>query len=204
MKALVLVDIQNDFLPGGSLAVKDGDKIISVVNRLQENFDFIVASKDWHPAEHKSFAEQHEGKNIGDVIELNKLQQVLWPVHCVQDTLGSEFPKDLSTKKIRKIFYKGTDCNIDSYSSFLDNDKKHETGLKNFLVENGIKELYIVGLATDYCVKFTALDAVHFGFKVNVIKDACRGVNLKSSDTESALLEMMNNNINIIESSKLL
>ena len=204
MKALVLVDIQNDFLPGGSLAVNVGDKIIPTVNKLQEKFDFIVASKDWHPKEHKSFAKMHKNKKIGDFIDLHGIRQVLWPDHCVQFDSGCDFPSSLKTDKVREIFYKGIDHRVDSYSAFLDNDRNRETGLREYLQKHDIDEIFIVGIATDYCVKFTALDAKKAGFKVNVIVDACCGVNINPEDSELALKEMQRHGINTVKSSELL
>ena len=201
MRALILVDIQNDFIPGGALAVPEGDQIISVVNELQTKFDFIVATQDWHPKEHKSFA-VHHGKNPGELIKLNGLDQVLWPVHCVQKTPGSAFVDELNQKKIRKIFQKGQNIEVDSYSGFFDNDQQSSTGLGEYLESEGIEEVFVVGLALDYCVKFTALDAVRLGFKTTVIKDATRAVNLNEEDDDKAVQEMQEAGIGIINSSQ--
>lgn len=203
MKALILVDIQNDFIPGGALAVKDGDAIIPVVNKLQTHFDFIVATQDWHPENHGSFAANHAGKNIGEFIDLNGLQQILWPVHCVQNSKGAQFHPALETKNIKKIFPKGTDPQIDSYSGFYDNGHRKATGLGDYLKTAGVSEVFICGLATDYCVRFTAQDASKEGFKTFVIEDACRGVELASGDTANALKEMQNSGCTIINSSDL-
>ena len=204
MKALILVDIQNDFVPGGALAVPEGDKIIPIVNRLQKFFDLIVATQDWHPASHGSFASNHKGKKPGDTIELEGLQQILWPDHCIQNTRGAEFVPHLDTSRFAKIFHKGTDPSIDSYSTFFDNAHRKSTGLKNFLKEKGAKEIYIAGLATDYCVKYSALDAIPLGFRTFVIEDACRGVNLKPGDTEKAIREMRNAGAIIVQSYEIL
>ncbi|MCB0847700.1 MAG: bifunctional nicotinamidase/pyrazinamidase, partial [Bacteroidetes bacterium] len=174
-KALIIVDIQNDFLPGGALAVNEGDQIIPLVNSIQNQFDLIVATQDWHPANHGSFAANHQEKTPGEVIDLYGLTQVLWPVHCVQNSPGAEFASDLDMKEVAKIFHKGTDPNIDSYSGFFDNGRKKKTGLGDFLQSEGVTHVYVVGLATDYCVKYTALDAASLGFQTTVIKDACRG-----------------------------
>ncbi|MDX2249422.1 MAG: bifunctional nicotinamidase/pyrazinamidase [Bacteroidia bacterium] len=190
MRALILVDIQNDFLPGGALAVSEGDKIIPVVNRLQKKFDRVIATQDWHPATHGSFAANHTGKNPGEVINLFGLQQILWPVHCVQGRTGAEFATDLEKAAIEKVFTKGTDPEIDSYSGFFDNGRRKATGLGDYLSSQGVETVYVVGLATDYCVKFTALDAQSLGFKTVLIADACRGVNLSPDDTEKAIEEM--------------
>ncbi|MCB0855640.1 MAG: bifunctional nicotinamidase/pyrazinamidase [Bacteroidetes bacterium] len=197
-KALIIVDIQNDFLPGGALAVNEGDQIIPLVNSIQNQFDLIVATQDWHPANHGSFAANHQEKTPGEVIDLYGLTQVLWPVHCVQNSPGAEFASDLDMKEVAKIFHKGTDPNIDSYSGFFDNGRKKKTGLGDFLQSEGVTHVYVVGLATDYCVKYTALDAASLGFQTTVIKDACRGVNLQRNDTEDALSEMAAKGIKII------
>ncbi|MCB0839717.1 MAG: bifunctional nicotinamidase/pyrazinamidase [Bacteroidetes bacterium] len=197
-KALIIVDIQNDFLPGGALAVNEGDQIIPLVNSIQNQFDLIVATQDWHPANHGSFAANHQEKSPGEVIDLYGLTQVLWPVHCVQNSPGAEFASDLDMKQVAKIFPKGTDPDIDSYSGFFDNGRKKKTGLGDFLQSEGVTHVYVVGLATDYCVKYTALDAASLGFQTTVIKDACRGVNLQPNDTEDALSEMLAKGIKIM------
>jgi len=189
-KALIVVDIQNDFLPGGRLAVPDGDKIIPKVNDLIKKFDLVIATQDWHPANHISFAENHKGKKPGDKITVEGVEQILWPLHCVQNTFGAEFAKDLLKDKFTAVIRKGTDPMIDSYSGFFDNARKKDTGLDNLLKSLNVSEVYIVGLATDYCVKFTALDAVSLGYKTHVIREACMGVNLKPNDTENALNEL--------------
>lgn len=198
--ALILIDIQNDFCPNGALAVNEGDQIIPIVNKLQEKFETIIATQDWHPTDHKSFAVNHEGKSVGEIIKLGDTNQILWPVHCTQNSFGSEFSKELKTEKITKIFQKGMNKEIDSYSGFFDNDHKSETGLNDYLKENNIEELYITGLATDYCVKFTTMDALSLGFKVNLVVDACRGVNLSDGDVEKAIEEMKNAGAKIITS----
>ena len=188
--ALILVDLQNDFLPGGALAVPDGDAVISVANEVQQAFDLVVATQDWHPRDHGSFAANHPGGKIGDVVDLNGLPQILWPVHCVQNTRGAEFTPGLRTDRIREIFRKGTDPRIDSYSTFFDNAHRRSTGLADYLRERNVREVAIMGLATDYCVKFSVLDARELGFEVRVIEDGCRGVNLKHSDSADAIEEM--------------
>lgn len=204
MKALIIVDIQNDFLPGGALAVADGDHVIPIINKLIPKFETVIATQDWHPAGHGSFASSHPGKNPGEVIDLHGLQQVLWPDHCVQGTKGAEFNSSLDQKHIQKVFQKGTDPRIDSYSGFFDNGKRKDTGLHNYLESLGIKEVFVVGLATDYCVKFTALDAAGLGYKTNVIADATRAVNLEKGDEDKALNEMQRNGIWIVDSVELL
>jgi nicotinamidase/pyrazinamidase len=189
MKVLVIVDLQNDFLPNGALPVKDGDQVISVINALQKKCDLILATKDWHPPNHKSFANVHK-KKVGETIELNGILQILWPIHCVQESVGAEFPKQLDRDKIEKVFFKGVDVEIDSYSAFFDNAHLRSTGLYEYLQARNIFEIYIVGLATDYCVKYSVLDALNLGLKVNVILDGCRGINLKQDDNEQAIAEM--------------
>ncbi len=201
MRALILVDIQNDFIQTGALPVPEGDQIIPVVNDLQNKFDFIVATQDWHPQNHKSFAVQH-GKRPGEMIKLNGIDQVLWPVHCVQGSQGAEFVQGLNRDSIRKIFQKGLDVEIDSYSGFFDNDHKQSTGLDDFLKNEGVDEVYVVGLALDYCVKFTALDANALGLKTYVIRDATRAVNINAGDDEKAVNEMNAAGIDVIESSE--
>jgi len=186
-RALILVDLQNDFVPGGALAVRDGDAVIPVANRIQPAFDLIVASRDWHPRDHGSFAANHPGKRVGDVIDLNGLPQILWPVHCVENTPGAEFVPGLDTSRIDRVFLKGTDRDIDSYSAFFDNGHRKSTGMGDYLKERGVRDVYVCGLATDYCVNFTALDALKLGFNVHLIEDASRGVNLKPDDSANAL-----------------
>jgi len=199
MRALLLVDIQNDFLPGGALAVKEGNEILPVVNELlRKPFDVIVASKDWHSRDHGSFAETH-GKNPGEHIFLDGLDQLLWPTHCVQNTPGAEFAKGWNSHKVHEVFCKGTDKEVDSYSTFYDNDHRRTTGLEAFLKGKGVTELYIAGLATDYCVKYSVLDALTMGFKVFVVQDAVRGVNLSLTDSHHALKEMQSKGAHLIE-----
>ncbi len=189
-RGLLLVDLQNDFCPGGALPVAEGDRIAALANRLQPAFSLIVATQDWHPADHLSFAANHPGKQPGNVIQLQGLEQVLWPVHCVQDSWGAEFVPDLQTERLARVFRKGVDREIDSYSGFFDNGHLRDTGLGAFLRESGVREVFIAGLATDYCVKFTALDAIQLGFETFVVEDACRGVNLQPGDHEASLAEM--------------
>jgi nicotinamidase/pyrazinamidase len=203
MKVLIIVDIQNDFLPGGALAVHEGDQIIPIVNRLIPQFEFVIATQDWHPPDHGSFASNHPGKNPGELIDLHGLQQVLWPNHCIQNTKGADFSAELNSKNIRKVFQKGTDQHIDSYSGFYDNGKMKDTGLNAFLTAQGIRQVYVVGLATDYCVKFTAIDAAAAGYDTHVIRDASRAVNLHKNDEAKALNEMRKKGIKIIDSSSI-
>lgn len=203
-KALLLVDIQNDFMPGGSFPVKDGDRILPIINQLMHYpFDMILASKDWHPNDHGSFAKTH-GKTPGDEIDLEGLHQILWPVHCVQDTPGAEFHPGFDSSKVQKVFFKGIDKNIDSYSTFFDNGRKRSTGLDQHLKERGIKSVYLAGLATDYCVMYSVLDALKLGFDTYVVIDGCRGINLHPDDTKKAIEEMIRSGAHIITSEKLL
>ena len=203
MKALLVVDIQNDFLPGGALEVEDGDTVIPVINKIIEKFELIIATQDWHPSDHKSFASQHEGKIPGDMIKLKDIDQVLWPDHCIQGTEGAEFSKKLDRSKIKKVFVKGVDSEIDSYSGFFDNGHLRSTGLSDYLRDSLVDEVFIVGLATDYCVKFTALDSVMGGFKTYVIADSTKAVNLKPDDYEVALVEMNQSGAIILNSNEL-
>ncbi len=177
MKALIIIDVQNDFLPGGALAVENGDSIIPVINNLQRKFDLVVATQDWHPANHKSFASLHRGKKIFDQIDLNGMPQVLWPDHCVQESEGAQFSSQLDTKRIETIFRKGMDKNIDSYSGFFDNGKKKATGMGAYLKGRGATSIYVCGLAADYCVYFTALDGLEMGFESTIISDATLPIN---------------------------
>ncbi|MGN6552945.1 MAG: bifunctional nicotinamidase/pyrazinamidase [Verrucomicrobiota bacterium] len=204
MKALILVDLQNDFLPGGALAVPDGDKAISVANGLQHVFPLVVATQDWHPADHGSFAANHPGKKIFEQGELNGLPQTLWPVHCVQNTKGAELAPELNRDRISKVFPKGTDRGIDSYSGFFDNGHRKSTGLGEWLKTKGVTDVFVCGLATDYCVKFTALDAARMGFKTHFIEDASRGVNLQPNDVDNAVEEMKLAGVAVVKSADLL
>ena len=203
-KALILVDIQNDFCEGGALAVKDGDLVVPIANKLISlfnlNSDLVIGTKDWHPASHKSFATNSNG-NIGELGELNGLPQVWWPVHCVENEYASKFHKYL--KGVDLTIFKGQDPEVDSYSAFFDNGKKHKTDLDKVLKDRDIDTLYIMGLATDYCVKFTVLDALELGYTVYLVEDGCRGVNINCDDSIKAIEEMKNNGAIIINSNDL-
>ncbi|RYZ48703.1 MAG: bifunctional nicotinamidase/pyrazinamidase [Chitinophagaceae bacterium] len=176
MNALLLIDIQNDFLPGGALAVTDGDQIIPVVNALQNRFDLVVATQDWHPAAHKSFASAHPGKNVFEQIDLDGLPQVLWPDHCVQGTTGAELSPAVDWKRTEAIFRKGTNPEIDSYSGFYDNGHRKKTGLADYLKGRGVTTVFLAGLAADYCVYFSGKDALAEGFNVVLIEDATKAI----------------------------
>lgn len=204
MDALILVDIQHDFLPGGALAVRRGDEVIPVVNELQKYFDLIVATQDYHPRNHLSFAANHERKEPGDHITLKGLDQVLWPVHCVQESSGAAFAEALHMEKVAKVFQKGTDPEIDSYSGFYDNGHLKATGLGDYLKEKGVDRVIIVGLAADYCVKFTALDARQLGFDTVVVKDGTHAVNLQEGDFERAMEQLESNGVKIRTSEEII
>ena len=204
MKALILVDIQNDFLPGGALAVPDGDAVIPVANKLQSAYPLVVATQDWHPTEHGSFAASHPGKKVFEKIELNGLPQTLWPVHCVQNTTGAELARALDRERIAKVFPKGTDPNIDSYSGLFDNGHRRSSGLGEWLKAQCVTEVFVCGLATDYCVKFTALDAAKMGFKTHFLEDASRGVNLEFDDVKNAIEEMKRAGVVVVHSADIL
>jgi nicotinamidase/pyrazinamidase len=187
MKSLIIVDVQNDFCPGGALPVPEGDRVVEVINRIQPGFDLVVATQDWHPAGHGSFAASHPGRSPGEQIELAGLPQILWPVHCVQGTWGAELHAGLDRSRIARVFHKGTDPGVDSYSGFFDNGRRTSTGLGEYLKDQGVTDVYVCGLATDYCVKATALDAAASGFKTHLLEDGCRGVELQPGDIERAI-----------------
>lgn len=176
MHALIIVDIQYDFLPGGALAVPNGDTIIPVINRIQEDYDLVVATQDWHPAGHHSFASVHPGSKPLEVVDLAGLEQVLWPDHCVQGTRGAHLSEQLDVRRIEAIFRKGTDPKIDSYSGFFDNGKRKRTGLEGYLRDRRVTTVSICGLAADYCVYFTAMDALQTGFSTRILESAVRPI----------------------------
>jgi len=200
MRALIWVDLQNDFLPTGALPVPRGDEVIEVANRLARGFEIVVATQDWHPANHGSFASNHEGRRPGELIDLHGLTQVMWPNHCVQGTNGAEFASGLEAERITRVFRKGTDATVDSYSGLYDNGRRASTGLGEWLKERGVTEVWVCGLATDYCVKFTALDAVSAGFRTVLVEDACRGVELSSGDCAAAIEAMRAAGVRIVQS----
>lgn len=190
MQAVLLIDIQHDFLEGGALAVPDANAVVPVAEKLMQRFDLIFATQDWHPHNHGSFASQHAGRNMFEVIDLHGLPQVLWPDHCVQGTLGAQFHPALPMEKCTAIVQKGTDITVDSYSGFADNGKRIQTELHSILQTHGVKTLYVCGLATDYCVQFTVLDALELGYTVYLVLDGCRGVNQHPHDSEKAIERM--------------
>ena len=200
MRALVLVDLQYDFLPGGALAVAHGDETVPVATRLMPRFDIVVATQDWHPKDHQSFAANNPGKQVGELSTLGGLPQVMWPVHCVQNSRGADFHDSINRSKITAVFRKGLDAAVDSYSGFFDNGHKKATGLGDWLKQKRVDKLYVLGLATDYCVKFTVLDALELGFDVYLVEDGCRAVNLNPDDGEKAIEEMRAKGATIISS----
>ena len=196
MKVLVIIDVQNDFLINGSLEVPSGNDIVEPINEIIKNYQLIVATKDWHPLDHVSFVSNHPGKKIGDVVKVNNLDQILWPVHCVQESKGSDFPTTLNIKAINKIIYKGTNSQIDSYSGFHDNGKIRSTGLSDYLKAKNVTSIDYVGLVTEYCVKFTVFDSIEEGFKSRVILKGIKGINLEESN--KALKEMQSKGIDLL------
>lgn len=186
MKALLLIDIQNDFLPGGALAVPGGDAILPTVNQLQEQFELVVATQDWHPQNHKSFASQHTGRQVFDKVELQGLEQVLWPDHCVQGAAGAGFSEKLRMNRVEAIFRKGMNPVIDSYSGFYDNGHLKSTGLADYLRNKDVTEVYLAGLAADYCVYYSAKDALQEGFKAYIIEDATRAISAEGFEKAKA------------------
>ncbi|HEV2722415.1 MAG TPA: bifunctional nicotinamidase/pyrazinamidase [Thermoanaerobaculia bacterium] len=199
-RALIIVDVQNDFMPGGALPARHGDEVVPVINRLQPRFDVVIATQDWHPPDHGSFASNHPGRKPGDVVDLNGLEQILWPDHCVQGSPGAEFHAALDRARIDKVVRKGTDPAIDSYSTFFDNGRRKSTGLEEDLRGRGVTDVYLAGLATDYCVLWSARDAVELGFRTHVVRDGCRGVDLAPGDSERAFEEMRGLGVEVITS----
>ncbi|MGR3815135.1 MAG: bifunctional nicotinamidase/pyrazinamidase [Cognatishimia activa] len=179
--ALIVIDVQNDFCPGGALAVPEGDQIVTGINALMPEFDAVILTQDWHPAGHSSFASSHSGKGPFETVEMAYGTQVLWPDHCVQGSGGAEFHKDLNTTRADMIIRKGYNPAIDSYSAFFENDQTTPTGLEGYLKTRGISDVTMVGLATDFCVNFSALDAAKLGLKVSVRMDLCRAIDLDGS-----------------------
>lgn len=201
--ALILVDVQHDFLPGGALAVPQGDEILPIIDSLLPYFETIVATQDWHPAQHGSFATNHAGTKPGEQIILEGLPQILWPIHCVEGTRGADFPESLDRSRWKLVFKKGKNPLVDSYSGFFDNARRGDTGLRNYLLLEGIRRVFIAGLALDYCVKFTALDARTLGFETFLITDATRAVNLHPEDGNIAIEELKAAGIVCLESKNL-
>ncbi|PRP93122.1 nicotinamidase/pyrazinamidase [Enhygromyxa salina] len=205
-QALIIVDLQPDFLPGGPLGVPEGDAIVPVVLELIKRFELVVATQDWHPADHGSFAANHSGRAPGEVIDLHGLDQVLWPVHCVQDSEGAQLVPELREREaqIGAVFRKGSDKRTDSYSAFFDNGKRGATGLGEWLEARGVGSVAICGLALDYCVKFTALDALSLGLETTLIRDATRPVELEPGDGQRAIEAIREAGGEILDSATLL
>lgn len=203
MKALLIVDLQNDFCPGGALAVPQGDTIVPTVNELVDAFDIVIQTQDWHPSGHHSFASSHDGKNPYDTVELDYGTQVLWPDHCVQGSKGADFHPELNTHKSEVIIRKGFRKEIDSYSTFYENDNQTPTGLTGYLRDRGITDLYTVGLAADFCVKWSILDGIDEGFTMYIVEDAVKGIDLDGS-LKQAWQEMNEKGVITINSDTLL
>jgi|SRR5690554_1485726 len=187
MNALIIVDIQNDFLPGGALAVPQGGEVTEPINRLQADYGLVVATQDWHPAGHKSFASSHPGKSPFDRIDLQGLPQTLWPDHCIQGTPGAALSDALDTRRIEAIFRKGMDLEIDSYSGFFDNGRRKNTGLVGYLRDRNVTSVAISGLAADFCVFFTAMDALDAGFEATILAAASRAIDPVEYEAKKAL-----------------
>lgn len=206
--ALIIVDLQPDFLPGGALAVPEGDAVLAPIRALLDagGYATVVATQDWHPAEHRSFAANHDARQIGEVVDLDGLDQVLWPVHCVQDSPGAALHGELEARRGRldAVFQKGTELGVDSYSGFFDNGRRKATGLGDWLRERGVESVHVCGLALDYCVKFTALDALELGFATTLIADATRAVNLQPGDGEAAVTALREAGAQVVDSAALL
>ena len=196
---LLVIDVQNDFCPGGRLAVKDGDRVVLFINGIMGKFGKVVATQDWHPEDHLSFASNHPGKEVMEIETIDGIEQVLWPDHCIQGTEGANFYPGLNIENISLILRKGMDKRIDSYSAFFENDKKTSTGLDGYLRNLHIDTVYLTGLATDYCVYYTAIDAVKLGYRTNLFIKGSRGVNFPEGNVERAVNDMKERGVKIIE-----
>jgi nicotinamidase/pyrazinamidase len=203
VKALIITDVQHDFMPGGALGIAGANGIIPIINALIPKFEHVVATLDWHPPNHVSFAATHQ-KKVGEVMRIGAIEQILWPVHCVQNTRGADFATGLHRDRFEAVFHKGVDPKVDSYSAFFDAARRRSTGLAEHLRKRGIDALYFVGLAIDYCVLYSVLDALDLGFKAMVIQDACRAINLHPGDEEKALDQMRQNGASVIQSREIL
>jgi nicotinamidase/pyrazinamidase len=201
---LLVIDVQNDFCEGGALGVPGSNRIFPVINKLTEHFSSVVATRDWHPEGHISFASRHPGKKPQDTVKVDSLEQVLWPDHCIPGTKGAEFSPDFDISPVNLILHKGNKKDLDSYSAFFENDKKTNTGLEFYLKGLGIKEVYICGLAADVCVFYTAQDALKLGFKTTVISDATKGVVNPPESTENAFKDITDHGGIIVESREIL
>jgi nicotinamidase/pyrazinamidase len=199
-RVLLIIDVQNDFCPGGNLAVEAGDEVVPVINRMMPSFSRVIATQDWHPPGHVSFASSHPGRKPLDVVDAGGIAQVLWPGHCVQGTRGAELHPRLEIGRIGLILRKGMRPGLDSYSAFFENDRRTDTGLRYYLKGMKLREVFICGLATDYCVLASALDARRLGLRVTVIPDACRGVDLPEGSVERAIAAMQKAGVRMTES----
>ena len=197
---LLVIDVQNDFCPGGNLAVAEGDAVVPVINRIAPEFPMVVATKDWHPDGHISFASAHEGKQVQDTVRVGDTDQILWPDHCVQGTAGADFHPDLDVRPINLVLHKGTSVHLDSYSAFFENDRTTETGLRSMLQGLGFDRVVVCGLAADVCVYFSAVDAREIGFETAVVWDAVRGVDIPAGSVTAAREDMERRGVHIIES----
>ena len=204
MNALILIGLQNDFLPGGAVPIAHAHAVIPLANQLPGAFKLVVATQEWHPANHVSFASVHSGQKPGETIQFKKQTQRLWPAHCVQNTRGAELAAGLMINRVNKIFRQGLDAEVDNYSAFFDAGLDHPIGLHSYLKERNVADLYLMGLATDGCVKATAIDALSLGFGAILIEDACRGLNLQPEDSTRAIEEMKNAGVTVIHSRELL
>jgi nicotinamidase/pyrazinamidase len=202
-RVLLIIDVQNDFCPGGSLAVEEGDAVVPVINRIMPLFSRVVATQDWHPSDHVSFAASHPGRKPLDVVDAGGIEQVLWPDHCVQGTRGAELHPRLEVGRIELVLRKGLRRMLDSYSAFFENDHSTDTGLRFYLKGMRARDIFICGLATDYCVLASALDARRLGFRVTLVRDACRGVDYPRGSVGKALAAMEASGVRIAESATL-
>jgi nicotinamidase/pyrazinamidase len=206
IRALLRIDLQNDFMPGGALPVPEGDSVVPLVNQLSKLpiYGTIIDTQDWHPSGHCSFAVNHPGKEVFDEVKINGAKQVLWPVHCVQHTAGADFHPGLDRSRIAYTVRKGTEHSIDSYSGFYDNGHHRSTGLTAYLRNQGVTDVDVVGLALDYCVLHTALDAVYDGFNTCVIEDACRAITNQPESYQHTLNQLRSNGIQVLQSNQIL
>ena len=202
-RVLLIIDVQNDFCPGGSLAVEEGDTVVPVINAIMHRFHRVVATQDWHPPDHVSFASSHLGRRPLDRVDAGGIEQVLWPDHCIQATRGAELHPRLETGRIELVLRKGLRRNLDSYSAFFENDRKTDTGLRFYLKGMGTREIYVCGLATDYCVLASAMDARRLGFRVTLVRDACRGVDSPKGSVQEALARMEKAGVTMTDSAAL-
>jgi nicotinamidase/pyrazinamidase len=202
-RVLLIIDVQNDFCPGGSLAVEEGDTVVPVINAIMPFFHRVVATQDWHPPDHVSFASRHPGRKPLDRVDADGIEQVLWPDHCIQATRGAELHPRLETGRIELVLRKGLRRNLDSYSAFFENDHRTDTGLRFYLKGMETRELFVCGLATDYCVLASAMDARRLGFRVTLVRDACRGVDFPKGSVQEALAAMEKAGVAMTESAAL-